>query len=163
MFEGWHRHFVETCVLLTDAHMPLSYWPYAFQTAAYLINRMPTSTLNNKTPFGMLFNRTPNYMKLKQFGCLCYPLTRPYNHHKLEPKSKSCIFVGYSLSRNAYLCLELNTHVFTIQDMYYLMKKFSPWLNRNLNFHKSLPLFYLPLTTNMLWRSLSWRPLLHHC
>ena len=89
--------------------MPLSYWPYAFQVAAYLINRMPTITLNNKSPFELLFNKKPNYLKLKQFGCLCFPLTRPYNKHKLEPKSKPCTFVGYSLSQNAYMCLEPST------------------------------------------------------
>jgi hypothetical protein len=48
MSERRHRHLVETgLTLLTDARMPLSYWPYAFQTVAYLINRMPTATLNN--------------------------------------------------------------------------------------------------------------------
>lgn len=111
MSESRHRHLVETgLTLLTDANLPRSYWPYAFQTAAYLINRMPTATLNNQTPFEKLFNQTPNYIKLKQFGCLCFPLTRPYNKHKLEPKAKPCIFVGYSLSQNAYLCLEPTTH-----------------------------------------------------
>ena len=48
MSERRHRHLVETgLTLLTDARMPLSYWPYAFQTVAYLINRMLTATLNN--------------------------------------------------------------------------------------------------------------------
>jgi len=106
--ERRHQHLVETgLTLLTDAHMPLSYWPYAFQAATYLINRMPTSTLNNKTPFELLFHQNPNYMKLKQFGCLFYPLTRPYNTHKLQTKAMSCVFVGYSLTQNAYLCLNL--------------------------------------------------------
>ena len=70
---------------------------------------MPTAILNNQSPFAKLFNQRPNYLKLKQFGCLCYPLTRPYNKHKLEPKSKSCIFMGYILSQNAYLCFEQTT------------------------------------------------------
>ena len=66
MFERRHRHIVETgLTLLIDAHMPLSYWPYAFQAATYLINRMPTSTLNNKSPFEKLFKQLPNYLKLK--------------------------------------------------------------------------------------------------
>ncbi|KAL6328765.1 hypothetical protein AAG906_003782 [Vitis piasezkii] len=92
--------------------MSLSYWPYVFQTAVYLINRMPTSTLNNQSPFEKLFKQMPNYLKLKQFGCLCYPLTRPYNKHKLEPKAQPCTFVGSDLSQNAYLCLEPTTESF---------------------------------------------------
>ena len=80
MSERRHRHLVVTgLTLLTNAHMSLSYWPYVFQTAAYLINRMPTSTLNNQSLFEKLFKQMPNYLKLKQFGYLCYPLTRPYN------------------------------------------------------------------------------------
>jgi transposase InsO family protein len=85
MSERRHRHLVETgLTLLTDAHMPLYYWPYAFQTAAYLINRMPTATLHNQSPFEKLFNQRPNYLKFKQFGCLCYPLTRSYNQLNLS-------------------------------------------------------------------------------
>jgi len=110
MFERRHRHFVETVLtLLINAHMPFSYWTYTFQTATYVINRMPTSTLNNQSPFEKLFKQLPNYLKLKQFGCPCYPLTRPYNKHKLEPKAKPCTFMGYSFSQKAYLCLEPNT------------------------------------------------------
>jgi histone deacetylase 1/2 len=76
MFERCHRQLVETgLTLLIDAHMPLSYWPYVFQVATYLINRMPTSTLKNQSLFEKLFKQLPNYLKLKQFGFLCYPLT----------------------------------------------------------------------------------------
>ena len=38
--ECCHRHLVETSLtLLHDAHLDFSYWPYAFQTVSYLINR----------------------------------------------------------------------------------------------------------------------------
>jgi len=62
-----HRHLVETSLtLLYDASLPLSYWPHAFSTAAYLINRQPTPLLQNKTPFEILFRQIPNYLKLKK-------------------------------------------------------------------------------------------------
>jgi len=57
VIERRHRHFVETSLtFLHDASLPLSYWPHAFQTAAYLINRQPTPLLQNKSPFEVLFN-----------------------------------------------------------------------------------------------------------
>jgi len=56
-------------MLLHQAHLPMSYWTHAFQTAIYLINRMPTSVLNNKSPFESIFGRQPNYHKLRTFGC----------------------------------------------------------------------------------------------
>ena len=105
--ERRHRHLVETSLtLLHDASLPLSYQPYAFSTATYLINRQPTPLLHNKSPFEALFHQPSNYLKLKKFGCLCFPITKPYNTHKLQPKATPCLFVGYSPTQNAYKCLD---------------------------------------------------------
>ena len=52
----------------------------------------------------------PSYAKLRVFGCLCYPWVKPYNSHKLEPRSKACIFLGYSLTQSAYNCLDIETN-----------------------------------------------------
>lgn len=71
---------------------------------------MPTPVLSLNSPYSSLFKTEPNYNKLKIFGCLCFPLLRPYNSHKLEPHSASCIFLGYSLIQSAYLCLERITN-----------------------------------------------------
>ena len=50
--ERRHRHLVETgLALLSHASIPISYWSYALTAAAYLINRLPTSTLSNSSPF----------------------------------------------------------------------------------------------------------------
>jgi hypothetical protein len=101
------RHLVEIgLTLLHDASLPLSYWPHAFQIAAYLINRQPTPLLQNKSSFKVLFRQQPNYLKLQKFGCLCYPLTKPYNTHTLQPKSTPCVFIGYSPTQNAYKCID---------------------------------------------------------
>jgi transposase InsO family protein len=56
--ERRHRHLVETgLTLLHDASLSLSYWPHAFQTAAYLINPQPTPLLQNKSSFEVLFRQ----------------------------------------------------------------------------------------------------------
>ena len=81
-----------------------------FQTTSYLINRQPTSLLQNRSPFDALFGQKPNYLKLRKFGCLCYPLTRPYNTHKMQQKSSLCVFIGYSQTQSDYKCLNLKTH-----------------------------------------------------
>ncbi|KAJ9557506.1 hypothetical protein OSB04_012120 [Centaurea solstitialis] len=81
------------------------FWPLAFTTATYLINRLPTVTLQHKSPYQCLFGSPPNYLKLRSFGCLCYPWLRPYAQHKLDTRSLPCIFVGYSSTQSAYYCL----------------------------------------------------------
>ncbi|WVZ01942.1 hypothetical protein V8G54_022748 [Vigna mungo] len=78
-------------------------------TAAYLINRLPTPILGYKSPFSKLFNTTPNYHKLKSFGCLCFPWLKPYANHKLAARSTMCVFVGYAADQNAYQCLDPST------------------------------------------------------
>ncbi|KAL6321050.1 hypothetical protein AAG906_012034 [Vitis piasezkii] len=103
--ERRHRHIVETgLTLLSHASLSLTFWTHAFATAVYLINRMPTPTLNLSSPYENIFGSPPNYSKLRIFGCLCYPWLRPYSSHKLESRSKPCIFLGYSLTQSAYLC-----------------------------------------------------------
>jgi hypothetical protein len=76
--ERKHRHLLETTrCLLHQASLPPSFWSYAAQTAAYLVNRLPTPTLNLNSPFFTFFNCQPNYNKLKSFGCLCFPWLKP--------------------------------------------------------------------------------------
>lgn len=97
--EQRHLHIVETgLALLSHASIPTIFWTYAFTTAVYLINRMPTPTLNMSSPYESIFHKSPNFSKLKVFGCLCYPWLSPYTYHKLDSKSQPCVFLGYSLS-----------------------------------------------------------------
>lgn len=108
--ERKHRHIVETALtLLSRAGMSKRYWTYAVNTAVYLINRMPSPVTQMISPFQKLFNKTPNYSKLRIFGCRCFPWLKPYANHKLENRSTPCVFLGYSLSQSAYLCLQRDT------------------------------------------------------
>lgn len=70
---------------------------------------MPSYTLHNSTPYTKLFRAEPSYSDLRVFGCACYPLLRPYNKHKLEFRSKQCIFLGYSSNHKGYRCLDPST------------------------------------------------------
>ena len=70
---------------------------------------MPTPTLNLSSPYEKIFSTTPNYSKLKIFGCLCYPWLRPYTTNKLDTRSLPCVFLGYSLTQSAYYCLDPTT------------------------------------------------------
>jgi hypothetical protein len=109
--ERKHRQLVETgLALLAYSHLPQKYWVESFTTAVYLINRLPTAVLKNKTPFQVLLNKILDYSMLRIFGCACYPLLRPYTSHKLQFRSKQCIFLGYSSNHKGYRCLDPSTN-----------------------------------------------------
>jgi hypothetical protein len=57
-----------------------------------------------QSPYEKLYNKSPDHQKLPVFACLCYHLLRPYGIHKLEYKSKPCIFLGYQYAD--YKCLD---------------------------------------------------------
>ncbi|XP_010545858.1 PREDICTED: uncharacterized protein LOC104818098, partial [Tarenaya hassleriana] len=124
--ERKHRHIVETgLTLLTHSSIPSTYWTLAFSAAVYLINRLPTSVLSFRSPFEAIYNVFPNYSKLRVFGCLCFPWLRPYSSHKLQSRSYPCVFVGYSLSQSAFLCLHVSSsHIFVSRHVTFVESEF---------------------------------------
>jgi histone deacetylase 1/2 len=105
--ERKHRHIVEMgLTLLAHASMPLKFWDEAFLAAVYIINRLPTKVLANDTPINRLYHHTPDYTHLRIFGCACWPNLRPYNDHKLQFRSKQCVFLGYSNLHKGFKCLD---------------------------------------------------------
>ena len=104
--ERKHKHILETdLTLLTNASLSLSYSDKAFTTTCFLINRLPSPVIHNKSLFEALFHQLPDYNFLKVFGCACWPHLRLYDTHKLDFRSKLCVFLGYSLRYKGYRCL----------------------------------------------------------
>jgi len=105
--ERRHRHVVETgLALLAQASLPKRFWHFAFETAVYLINRLPSRVSSNISPFQNVFHRRPDYSFLRIFGCQCFPFLRPYNRHKMDFRTGPCVFLGYSPHHHGYRCLD---------------------------------------------------------
>jgi hypothetical protein len=108
--ERKHRHIVEVGLsFLAQAHMSLKYWDEAFLAATFLINRTPSKVINYSTPLERLFKVKPNFQSFQIFCCACWPHLRPFNTHKLEFRSKECVFLGYSNKHKGFKCLDLST------------------------------------------------------
>ncbi|KAJ0864428.1 putative RNA-directed DNA polymerase [Helianthus annuus] len=108
--ERKHRHITETgLAMLFNAHAPAQNWSDAFISATYIINRIPTPLLDNKSPFELLFHQVPSYTNFKIFGCRVFPYLRDYAPNKLSPRSDSCIFLGYCPQYKGFRCLNPST------------------------------------------------------
>ena len=101
--ERYNRTIVETVrSMLSDSGLSKPFWGEALSTAVYTRNRSPTSALNDKTPYEVLNHRKPGVKHLKVFGCPAFSHIPSDERAKLDPKTRRCIFVGYSNVTKGY-------------------------------------------------------------
>ena len=73
MSERKNRHLFEmTRALLFQNNVPNFFWSDAILCATHLINRLPSVTLQNKSPMEILYQRKINFDYLRVFGCICF-------------------------------------------------------------------------------------------
>ena len=91
-----------TRCLLYDKELPNNLWAEAANTTVFLLNRLPTKTIQQKTPFEAWYGYKPKLQNLKTFGCLCFSYIPQVKRDKLDKKAEPGIFVGYNLVSKAY-------------------------------------------------------------
>ncbi|KAI3521421.1 hypothetical protein L1887_10887 [Cichorium endivia] len=130
--ERKHRHLMNVArSLLFQSGLPLNLWGETILTATFLINRTPTSVLNGKSPFEMIYNVEPNFDFLRVFGCLCFA-TKLNNSDKFASRSEKCVLIGFSNVKKGYKLLSLDDK--------------SVFFSRDVRFYESV--FPLKLTTS---------------
>jgi hypothetical protein len=67
--ERKHRHIVDMALtLISQSSLPFQYWPYAFSTAIFLINRLPSLHRLSFSPWESFFSKQP----ISLISSLCY-------------------------------------------------------------------------------------------
>nr|GFB53932.1 zinc finger, CCHC-type [Tanacetum cinerariifolium] len=85
------RQICDACLLGKYSRTP---FPNQVRHAIYILNRVPTRALIDKTPYEGLYNRKPDLENLRIFECTAYAkITIPYLK-KLDERSIPLIYLG---------------------------------------------------------------------
>lgn len=87
--------------MLSSSKLPKSLWIEALKTAAYILNRVPTKAVQ-RTPFELFKGWKPSLRHMRVWGCPSE--VRIYNpqEKKLDPRTISGYFIGYSEKSKGY-------------------------------------------------------------
>ena len=77
----------------------ISFWRYALETAAYVLNKVPSKSISS-TPYKIWKQKRPNFKHLKIWDCLAY--VKNIDGHKLDVRLEKYKFVGYSKKSIGY-------------------------------------------------------------
>ena len=82
--------------------------------ATYLINRILSRLLDNKSPIEVLKSfyphfRTSNGLTPRVFGCTAFVHVHNQHRDKLDPRAIKCAFLGYSFTQKGYKCYNPST------------------------------------------------------
>ena len=108
-----------------QANLPIEFWGECVLAIGYLIYRTPSSILNGKTPYEILFKSSPSYDHLRGFRCLCYAYKHQRPKDKFESRSRKCIFIGYPHAKKGWKLYDLEIgDVFISRDVLFDEKNF---------------------------------------
>ncbi len=108
--ERMNRTIVEMArTMLYHAEHSKGMWAEAVSHAAYILNRLPTST-TGVSPYRRWFGKDPDLQHLRVWGCLGYAQVPQQRRTKLDAKAEPVRFLGYDVGVKAYRVLLLNSN-----------------------------------------------------
>ena len=88
---------VQSMMSLTD--LPPSFWGYALVTTAYLLNKVPTKSID-MTLYEIWSGKKTILSYLRVWGCEAY--VKRLTSDKLSQKAGKCLFIGYPKETRGY-------------------------------------------------------------
>ena len=114
--------------LLKSMQAPSKFWGEAVKMAVYILNRSPTKSLNQKTPFEAWFGRKPSARHLRTFGCVAYAKRNGPGVTKLADRSILGVFLGYEPGTKGYrVFYPVNEKLMLSRDVVFDEKKLWNW------------------------------------
>ncbi|RVW23150.1 Cycloartenol synthase [Vitis vinifera] len=90
--------------MLFEKKLPKLLWAEAVNTSVYLLNRLPTKSVQSKTPIEAWSGVKPSVKHLKVFGSFCYLHVPSVKRGKLDERAEKGVFVGYAAESKVHKC-----------------------------------------------------------
>jgi transposase InsO family protein len=81
--------------MLSGVRLGQEFWAEVVGIECYLVNRSPSSALDDKTPHEVWSGKKPSLQHLRVFGFDAYVHVPKENRSKLDNKDEKCIFTSY--------------------------------------------------------------------
>lgn len=117
--ERKHRHILNIArALRFQASIPIEFWGECVLTVGQLINRTPSTLLQNKTPYELLHGQPPTMSHLRILGCLAYAHNKNTKGDKFASRSRRCILISYPSGTKGWKLFDLEEEtVFLSRDV----------------------------------------------
>ena len=124
--EGINRTLLESKrSMMSHGKLTVEFWAESINTAAYLRNRSPTTSLNGIMPRECLFGHKPDVSNLRVLDCVTFAHIPEKQRKKFDEKSHKIIFVGYSEGTKGYKLYDPITQKFIRnRDVVFVERKF---------------------------------------
>lgn len=123
--EHKHKHLLQVaCALKFPSGISIKYRNECVLIAIYLINKITTPLLQNRSPYELLFQSKTMYKHLRIFGSLTYASILTNARKKFDPHSQPCIFIWYCFGVKCYKLLNINTRYVFLSHHVLLMSIF---------------------------------------
>jgi hypothetical protein len=100
--------------MCSACNLPPNLWDYFVETAAYIIQRCPTTYQNKQTPYEAWYEEKPDLSNLREIGCQAFVLIQNKHNPKIFKRGIKCQLISYSHTSKAYICYDkLSRHVLT--------------------------------------------------
>jgi len=108
--------------MMSRSDLPLSFWDYALETAAFTLNMVPSKFVVKK-PHEIWTGKIPSLSFLKIWGCEAF--VKRLQSDKLTHKSDKCILVGHPKETlGCYFYNRYEGKVFIARNGVFLEKEF---------------------------------------
>lgn len=88
--------------IMKHMSVPSYLWVEAIRHTTYLLNRVATRAVKDKTPYELFHQKKPNLGHLKVFGCIGYAKTDSKMLKKLDDRSRMLVHLGTEPGSKAY-------------------------------------------------------------